>query len=64
MENSLGPHRDALHGVEGSSRVGARPNTLRIGCTELKAVPHASLRDPNPERSRKVLKNLEVCKKK
>ena len=27
----------------GSSRVGTRPNTLRIGCTELKAVPHASL---------------------
>ena len=27
----------------GSSRVGARPNTLRIGCTELKAVPHAGL---------------------
>ena len=27
----------------GSSRVGARPNTLRIGCAELKAVPHAGL---------------------
>ena len=27
----------------GSSRVGTRPNTLRIGCTELKAVPHAGL---------------------
>ena len=39
-------------------------HTLRILCTELNAVPHASLRNPNPERSRKVLKNLEVCKKK
>ena len=27
----------------GSSRVGTRPNTLRIGCAELKAVPHAGL---------------------
>ena len=27
----------------GSPRVGTRPNTLRIGCTELKAVPHAGL---------------------
>ena len=33
----------------GSSRVGTRPNTLRIGCTELKAVPHAGLGFSNPE---------------
>ena len=32
--------------------------------TDLTAVPHASLRNPNPERPRKVLKNLEVCKRK
>ena len=38
--------------------------TLMDMRTDLIAVPHANLRDPNPERSRKVLKNLEVCKKK
>ena len=32
--------------------------------TDLTAVPRASLRNPNPERSRKVLKNLGVCKRK
>ena len=32
--------------------------------TDLTAVPHASLRNPNPEKSRKVLKNLGVCKRK
>ena len=32
--------------------------------TDVNAVPHASLRNPNPERSGKILKNLEVCKKK
>ena len=31
--------------------------------TELKAVPHASLRNPNPERPRKVLKSLGVFKR-
>ena len=31
----------------GSSRVGTKPNTLEILCTELNAVPHAGLRDPN-----------------
>ena len=31
--------------------------------TELKAVPHASLRNPNPEKSRKVLRNLGVFKR-
>ena len=38
-------------------------HTLMDMHTELKAVPHASLRNPNPERSRRVLKNLGVCKK-
>ena len=42
----------------GSSRVGTRPNTLMDMCTDLTAVPHASLSNPSPERSRKVLKNL------
>ena len=32
--------------------------------TDLTAVPHASLRNPNPERSRKVLKSLGVFKRK
>ena len=38
-------HARRVHGRHsaGSSRVGTRPNTLRIGCTELKAVPHAGL---------------------
>ena len=36
---STGP-REALRGL---IPVGTRPNTLRIGCTELKAVPHAGL---------------------
>ena len=31
---------------------------------DLTAVPHASLRNPNPERSRKVLKSLGVFKRK
>ena len=32
--------------------------------TDLTAVPHASLRNPNPERSRKVLKSLGVFERK
>ena len=32
--------------------------------TDLTAVPHASLRNPNPEVSRKVLKSLGVFKRK
>ena len=32
--------------------------------TDLTAVPHASLRNPNPEKSRKVLKSLGVFKRK
>ena len=32
--------------------------------TDLTAVPHASLRNPNPERSRKALKSLGVFKRK
>ena len=32
--------------------------------TDLTAVPHACLRNPNPERSRKVLKSLGVFKRK
>ena len=43
---------------------GGSHHTLMDIRTDLTAVPNASLRDPNPERSRKVLKNLEVCKKK
>ena len=32
--------------------------------TDLTVVPHASLRNPNPERSRKVLKSMGVFKRK
>ena len=46
----------------GSSRVGTRPNTLMDLRTDLTPVPHASLRSPNPERSRKALKSLGVFK--
>ena len=34
----------------GSSRVGTKPNTLMDMRTDLIAVPHAGLRDPNPEK--------------
>ena len=39
-------------------------HTLMDMRTDLTAVPHASLRNPNPERSRKVLKSLGVFKRK
>ena len=39
------------------------PHTLIDMRTDLTAVPHARLRHPNPERTRKVLKILEVFKR-
>ena len=39
-------------------------HTLMDMRTDLTAVPHASLRNPNPERFRKVLKSLGVFKRK
>ena len=39
-------------------------HTLMDMRTDLTAVPHASLRNPNPEKSRKVLRNLAVIKRK
>ena len=41
-----------------------QPHTLMDMRTDLTAVPHASLRNPNPERSRKALKSLGVFKRK
>ena len=57
-------HRKEAHTLGLHQREHTHTHTLMDMRTDVNAVPHAGLRNPNPERSRKALKNLGVCKRK